>query len=239
MTAFLYVEFREEIEMEKDTMSPRWLYLHGFASGPDSAKGRGLAEHYRRRGISLECLDLRIPSLEHLRLSQGMQHVRERIGGPHDRAVVFGSSLGGLTACRVAEEDARVSALVLLAPAFRMTERWRERMGRESWEAWKARGWLEMPDLARGGTARIDFGFVEDIDAVDARLGDWPDVRVPTLIIHGVGDEIVDVDLSRAWAKGKRHVRLVEVDDGHELGASLERIASEADSFLRGFLGAA
>ena len=42
-----------------------------------------------------------------------------RLGAERDRAVLFGSSLGGLTACRVAEDDARVCARVLLAPAFR------------------------------------------------------------------------------------------------------------------------
>jgi hypothetical protein len=62
-------------------------------------------------------------------------------------------------------------------------------------------------------------------------------VRVPTLIVHGVRDETVSVDRSRAFARGKRHVRLVEVDDGHDLAASLGRIEAEADGFLLGFLG--
>jgi hypothetical protein len=62
-------------------------------------------------------------------------------------------------------------------------------------------------------------------------------VRVPTLIVHGVNDPVVDVELSRRFAAGKRHVRLVEVDDGHELAASLDRIKTEADSFLAPFLG--
>ncbi|MBV9947209.1 MAG: alpha/beta fold hydrolase [Myxococcales bacterium] len=112
---------------------PRWLYLHGFASGPSSAKGTRLAEHYARRDVRLERLDLRRPSMEHLRLSAMIAHVRDAIGDARDRAVVFGSSLGGLTAARVAEEDARVCALVLLAPAFRIAERWRARLGPE-WE---------------------------------------------------------------------------------------------------------
>ena len=63
-------------------------------------------------------------------------------------------------------------------------------------------------------------------------------MRVPVLILHGKGDEVVDIGLSREWAAGKRHVRLVEVDDGHELAGSLEVIQREADAFLGGFLGA-
>ena len=122
---------------------PRWLYLHGFASGPGSAKGTRLAEHFGKMGIALERLDLRRPSMEHLRLSQMIAHVRDAIGGASDRAVLLGSSLGGLTAARVAEEDARVCALVLLAPAFQMAERWRGRLGEAAWEEWRTTGFYE------------------------------------------------------------------------------------------------
>jgi pimeloyl-ACP methyl ester carboxylesterase len=218
---------------------PRWLYLHGFASGPESAKAVHLAAHYAARGMDLERLDLRRPSMEHLRLSAMIAHVRDSMGGPADRAVLFGSSLGALTAARVAEQDARVCALVLLAPAFRFVERWRERLGEAGWEAWRATGHLETKDHARGGTARVDFGFVEDVARADAPGEGWPDVRVPTLVVHGTRDDVVSIDGSRTWATGKRHVRLVEVDDDHELVASLGVIAREADAHLAGFLGAA
>jgi pimeloyl-ACP methyl ester carboxylesterase len=216
---------------------PRWLYLHGFASGPESTKGKALAAHYAARGVDLRRLDLRLPSLERLRLSRMIDHVKEALGEKRDRAVVFGSSLGGLTACRVAEDDARVAALVLLAPAFHLIERWRARLGEEAWRDWQTSGWLEVLDHTTGRTARVDYGFVEDVLGIDAAGDGWPDVRVPTLIVHGVRDEVVHVERSRDWARGKRHVRLVEVDDGHELTASVARIAAEADRFLAGWLG--
>ena len=216
---------------------PRWLYLHGFASGPESAKGRALSAHYERAGVRLERLDVRVPSLEHLRLSAMIASVRAAIGGPDERVVLFGSSLGGLTACRVAEQDPRVCALVLLAPAFRLIPRWRARVGEQAFRAWKESGWLEIDDYAMKRRARVDFGFVRDLEVADAPGDGWPDVRVPTLVVHGVHDETVDVASSRAWSAGKRHVRLVEVDDGHELTASLDLIAREADAHLAGFLG--
>ncbi len=215
---------------------PRWLYLHGFASGPGSAKAKRLAEHYAGKSVTLERLDLRQPSMEHLRLSAMIAHVREAIGSHADRAVLFGSSLGGLTAARVAEEDARVCALVLLAPAFQMAQRWRARLTDAQWQKWQTTGYLETKDHARGGTARVDFGFAEDAARVDARGGGWPDVRVPTLVVHGTRDDVVPVEGSRTWAAGKRHVRLVEVDDDHELVPSLDFIASEADRHLAAFL---
>ena len=217
-------------------VGPRWLYLHGLASGPASFKGRAMAAHYAAKGVELELLNLRLPSLERLRLSAGIAAVKEALRGERDRAVVFGSSLGGLTACRVAEDDARVCALVLLAPAFKLVERWRQSLG-EEWDAWERSGWLEIDDFVEKKKARVDFGFAVDAIAVEERAGGWPDVRVPTLIIHGVGDKVVDIGRSREWAAGKRHVRLVEVEDGHELAASLPIIQREADAFLAGFLG--
>lgn len=199
-------------------MGPRILYLHGFASGPGSKKGVAVAA---RLG-DVERLDLRVPSIERLSLAAMIATTRAAIGGPRDRAILIGSSLGGLTAARVAESDARVCALVLLAPAFRFGERWKERFADEAW--------IETPDHATGGTARIHGEFAREAAAIDVG---WPDVRVPTLILHGVHDEVVPVTLSREWAAGKRHVRLVELDDGHELLTSLPRILDEIEAFIR------
>lgn len=213
-------------------MQPRFLYLHGFASGPRSAKAVAFAEHYAQRGVGLDRLDLRVPSLPHLRLSAMLDVVQQAIGDARDRAVVFGSSLGGLTAARVAERDPRVTALVLLAPAFQLIERWRELPG---WADWHRTGWREIHDYQTNQPARVDFGFADDVMAID--IG-YPDVRVPTLILHGVRDDTVSIERSRTFAHGKPHVRLIELDDGHDLIASLPRLVGEADRFLAPWLGA-
>jgi len=209
----------------------KFLYLHGFASGPDSKKGVAISAHLATRGISLERLNLRVPSFEHLRLSAMIDTTRAAIGSPDDRAVVMGSSLGGLTAARLAERDARVVALVLLAPAFQLVSRWRARIGEDEWRAWEERGWLEVDDYASGGRARVDFDFTNDVARIDS--SPFPDVRVPTLIIHGTRDDVVSIDRSRDFAQGRPNVRLVPVDDGHELTASLDPITREIDAFFR------
>lgn len=225
------------IPLPAASAGPRLLYLHGFASGPSSYKGVAVAERYAAIGVAVERLSLRVPSFEHMRLSAMLDVVRAAIGGERERVVLFGSSLGGLTACRVAERDPRVAALVLLAPAFRFGERWPLRLGEEAWRAWEERGYLEVDDHAEKRRGRVDFGFMRDAVEVDSAGGGWPDVRVPTLIVHGRGDAVVDVALSRAFAAERRHVRLVEVDDGHELVGSLPRILDEADTFLAPFFG--
>jgi uncharacterized protein len=211
-------------------MALRYLYLHGFASGPQSTKGVRFAAHFAARGIPLDRLDLRVPSFEHLRLSTMIATTQAAIGAPEDRAIVFGSSLGGLTAARLAERDPRVIALVLLAPAFQLIPRWRQLLGND-WETWRATGWREVHDYTTNTPARVDFGFAEDAAAIDVG---FPAVTVPTLILHGVNDDTVPVEYSRRFAAEHPHVQLVELDDGHELVASLPRLLAEADRFLAG-----
>jgi alpha-beta hydrolase superfamily lysophospholipase len=200
---------------------PHVLYLHGFASGPNSAKGVA----FSRRFPDTQRLDLRVPSLEHLRLSAMIDKVRAAMTGP---TVLVGSSLGGLTAARVAERDSRVTRLVLLAPAFQIMARWRQQLG-PAWDDWQRTGWRAIHDFTTNQPARVDFGFAADAEAIDVG---FPDVRVPTLILHGVRDDVVPVEHARAFAAGRDNVRLIELEDGHELIASLPRILDEAGAFL-------
>lgn len=214
---------------------PAFLYLHGFASSVGSAKARAFVAWGKPRGLDIRPLDLRVPSFERLRFSAIKDAVRRAIdgsGGDRARVALIGSSLGGLTAFRVAEEDPRVAAVFAMAPAFRLAERWRETIGDDAWERWQTTGWREVDDHLTRGKSRVQYGFVEELAELDAG---WPDVRVPTCIVHGTKDEVVGIDRSRTWAAGKRHVRLVEVDDGHELVLSLPRILLEAELFFANF----
>lgn len=122
----------------------------------------------------------------------------------------------------------QAALMILMAPAFQLVARWREQLGR-AWDTWRSTGWREVADYTTGGMAKIDFGFVEDVEAVDVG---YPDVRVPTLILHGTGDEVVPIERSRTFAAGKPWARLVELADGHELVHSLPMLLAESDAFL-------
>ena len=199
----------------------RTLYLHGFASGAQSTKGVAFAKRFPQ----IECLDLRVPSFEHLRLSAMIEVVRAHLA---DRTIVIGSSLGGLTAARTAEREPRVQAVVLLAPAFNLAERWQQILG-PAFEDWRRTGWREVIDYTTGNPALVDFGFIEDALRIDRG---FPDVRVPTLILHGKNDDSVPIQCSRDFARGRANVELIELDDGHELVASLPTLLTETARFL-------
>lgn len=61
----------------------------------------------------------------------------------------------------------------------------------------------------------------------------WPSVPCETLIIHGTRDPTVPIEGSRRYAAEHSGVRLVEVDDVHDLLASRELIVERALDFLR------
>jgi uncharacterized protein len=206
--------------------SPRVLYLHGFASSRDSYKGRALEGLLAPRGIPFDRLDLRVPSLEHLRLSAILAATERAIDASPEPVLLAGSSLGGLTAA-LASTTRSVVGLVLLAPAFGLMKRWRARLGEAAWEAWQRDDGLEITDFATGAKTTVDFGFVLDAAEVASRIGDPPPVSVPTIVLHGTRDDVVPVEHSRAFAEGRANVRLVELDDDHELRASIDRIHDE------------
>ena len=217
--------------------TPRVLYLHGFSSSPQSKKAVVFRDHLAPRGLAVHAVDLRVPALETLRVSSMIDAAAAAIdaGSPRperERAIVIGSSLGGLTAAKLAERDARVCALVLLAPAFGFGARWRARLGAAAVDEWRRTGWYAMGGDDPDAPPRLDIGFLDDALAVEA--AGPVDVRVPTLVVHGTKDDAVPIASSRAWAKGKPHVRVVELDDGHQLYGTLDRICVELDRFLFG-----
>ncbi|MFO0663671.1 MAG: YqiA/YcfP family alpha/beta fold hydrolase [Polyangiaceae bacterium] len=214
---------------------PRWLYLHGFASSPESAKAQLFAGAFRTRKVELKRLDMRQPSMEALSFSAMTEHVREQIGTERDRVVLIGSSLGGLCAARVAEQDPRVCALFLLAPAFRLVPRWRARLGEAAWSEWQKTGSLEVDDYAHGGKVRVPYEFAAELSRMDAADGGYPDVRVPTCIVHGVRDDVVDTEAVTRFAAGKPHVELHLVDDGHDLLKTQHLVMAHFERFARPF----
>jgi hypothetical protein len=208
------------------------LYLHGFASGPSSHKARVLSRRFAEAGVRVEVPDL-TPGADGFERSSpsSMLAVAEallaRAAPPH---AVIGSSLGGYLAAVAAARDPSVERLVLLAPAFRLFERWSARLAPADLAAWRANG-LETMHYATNRTRRIGWEFLEDARGFPA----FPDVRVPTLSIAGTRDETVPIADVEAFVARTPSARLVAVDDGHDLAASLDLIFREARSFLAPF----
>ncbi len=204
----------------------RYLYLHGFASGPRSKKGLRFDEAFRARGLALERLDLNVPSFRELSPRAMVAEVGRAAGG--GEVTRIGSSLGGWTAARFAELcPEQVARLVLMCPAFDLCGRWPHMLPEGALEEWRRTG-AHLFDDAEGRPQPVHYRFYEEHCAEPA----FPDARCPTLIVHGTRDETVPVESSRRYAASRPNVTLIEVDDGHDLLASLETIVERALDFL-------
>ncbi len=210
------------------------LYLHGFASGPSSHKARVLSERFAAIGVGMEIPDL-TPGDDGFERSSpsSMLAVAEatlvRGDPPH---AIIGSSLGGYLAALAASRDPSIERLVLMAPAFRLFERWEKRLTPEELASWR-RGGLETMHFASNQRRRIGWQFFEDARRQPA----FPAVRVPTLCIAGTRDDTVPLADVEAFVARTPTARLLAVDDGHDLAASLDRIFEEARTFLAPFSG--
>ena len=217
------------------TVTPQVVYLHGFASSPASSKaafvGRRLAAH----GVPFHCPDLNHPDFSTLTASRMIERTASLIATlPAGPVVLFGSSLGAFVALQVAERTEAetrhpIARLVLLAPALDFGRRPVGDLGEAGMARWRETGWWELTHYASGQPTRVHYELFRDAQRYDAFVARRP---VPTLVLQGRRDEVVDPDVVARYAAARPHVTLVMVDDDHQLGASLERVWSESARFL-------
>lgn len=203
--------------------------MHGFGSGPGSEKARQLSRRFAEAGVPLQLSNL-TPGEDGFERSSpsSMLGEAERLltGGraPHG---IIGSSLGGYLAAVMAGRDPAIQRLVLLAPAFRIFQRWDQRLTAAERDEWRASG-REVFHFATQRNRRLGWQFHEDAKAYPA----FPEVRIPTLCIAGRKDETVPLADVAAFVERTPSARLIEVEDGHELAGSMDLIFTEAFEFL-------
>jgi hypothetical protein len=205
----------------------RFIYLHGFASGPSSRKARFFAERFAELGIGLEIPDLAQGDFAQLTIT-GQLGVLERLAGDESVSLI-GSSMGGYLAALYAQRHPDIPRLVLLAPAFRFVPRWVERLGPEA-EQWRRTGAMQVFHYGENRNCALSYKLLED--AVD--YPDFPDFRQPALIFHGVHDDVVPPAFSEEFAATHPNAHLEILDSGHELINVLDYMARKVLPFLLG-----
>jgi len=199
----------------------RYLYLHGFASGPGSRK----AGFFCDRIPSLEVPDLAAGDFAHLTVTGQLRLIDGLAAG---KAVsLIGSSMGGYLAALYAARHPEVEKLVLMAPAFGFARRWSESMDMESW---RRNGFLEVYHYGEKRNRRLSYNLIEDA----RQYRDFPDFRQPALVFHGIHDRTVPARLSQEFAASHPNVRLHLLDSDHELLNVLDDMWQAASRFLLG-----
>jgi uncharacterized protein len=204
----------------------RYLYLHGFASGPQSRKAQAFRAAMRTAGCDLEAPDLAQGDFAHLTITSQLEFIG-RLLDCHP-ARLIGSSMGGYLAALYASAHPEADRLVLLAPAFGFGSRWQTLTGPGKFDEWRASGWLDVFHYGDKTTRRVHFGLLEDAQRHPAN----PDFRQRARIFHGIHDETIPLDLSRTFALSHPNARLTELDSDHELTNVLDVIVAAAVPFL-------
>ncbi len=205
----------------------RVIYLHGFASSPQSSKAQFFKRKLTERGIEVEIPRLDGGKFEELSISSQLAIIEQAVAGRP--AVLFGSSLGGYLAALYAAHHPEIERLVLLAPAFQFPSRWRQRYTAEQLAGWKQDGSVPVFHYGENREMRLGFQLIED----SAQYEDEPDVHQPTLIFHGTKDDVVPATVSQTFAATHPKAELHLMDSGHELTDVLEPMWSVVQTWLR------
>lgn len=203
------------------------VYLHGFGSGPSSAKAVFLAAKFREAGISFEIPALDEGDFAHLTITRQLQVVDHVVA--RRPVVLIGSSMGGYLAALYAARRREVERLVLLAPAFDFGRRWPEMLGAAEMAEWKRTGWRKVFHYFQNRECDLSYELIEDAGTYEA----FPEVSQPTLILHGRDDRVVPITSSYEFASARPNVTVLELRTGHEMTDVLDRLWVEAARFLR------
>lgn len=210
--------------------TPNYIYLHGFASSPQSAKAEYLRDRFSSLHIPLKIPDLNQGDFSHLTITRQMQQVEAEFPPDGTPVTLIGSSLGGLTAARIGQRNLQVQRLVLLAPAFGFLSHWLSRLGEEQVQRWQAEKYLSVYHYGEKRSLPLSYDFVLDASQYqEESLQRF----IPTLILHGRDDEVIPIHASRNFATNRPWVDLIELDSDHALANVMPDIWENITDFCQ------
>jgi pimeloyl-ACP methyl ester carboxylesterase len=201
------------------------IYLHGFASGPQSSKAQFFRRKFEELGVAMQIPNLSEGNFEGLTIT-GQLRVIERIAAAG--TVLIGSSMGGYLAALYAARHPEMARLVLLAPAFGFARRWPMKLGEETVAEWRRTGWLPLYHYGDKMERRVGYALLEDATQYE----DYPEIPQPALLFHGRNDDVVPVEYSEEFAARHPRVKLRVMESGHELLNVLDELWIEIEHWV-------
>jgi uncharacterized protein len=197
-----------------------YIYLHGWASAPNSSKAVFFQQQFAAYNINLIIPDLNQDDFYNLTLSRQIAQVADLIH-PNDIVTLIGSSFGGLTALWLAERYPQVKRLILMAPALEFNENIEATFSHDKLKQWQINGKATLMHYAWQREVEISYDFIRDM----RNYSDRQLIRcVPTLILHGKNDQIVPLSSSQHFAAQRDWVTLNVYDSDHSLGDVVDEL---------------
>jgi hypothetical protein len=147
----------------------RIIYLHGFASSPQSRKATVLRDHLRSAGFDVEVPNLDEGDFSHLTISRQLRFLDSVVNGAP--VTLIGSSLGGYLAALFAARHKEVTRLILLAPAFDFFRLWESQLGAQGVSGWRQTGAISVFHYGAGQQLPFAFRFSAGFPAIRAVPG--------------------------------------------------------------------
>ncbi len=73
----------------------KYIYLHGFASSPQSQKARYLRDRFAEIDINLDIIDLNAGNFSELTLTRQIEQTKSAFPADDSPVTIIGSSFGG------------------------------------------------------------------------------------------------------------------------------------------------
>ncbi|MGB3652231.1 MAG: YqiA/YcfP family alpha/beta fold hydrolase [Rivularia sp. (in: cyanobacteria)] len=205
-----------------------YIYLHGFASSPNSNKAKYILERFTENRIKLEIPDLNCDDFYHLTITRQLKQVALLLN-ENASVTLIGSSLGGLTAAYIGEEFLQVKRLILLAPAFGFLSHWLPTLGTEVIQRWQQEKYLMVHHYGEQRELPLSYDFLTDANQYQEQL----QRPIPTLILHGQHDEVIPIQASRDFAQKRSWVELIERHSDHALSNVMMEIWEAIEDFCQ------
>lgn len=209
----------------------KFIYLHGFTSGPQSFKAAAFKKQFEQKNLALMVPDLEGGDFENLTVSKQVRIAQGCMEGqPGDRFGLIGSSMGGYLAVLLAQLRQDVAALYLMAPGFNFLQRWMCRLAGDDQETFKIPGLIKVFHYRYNEERALNTRIFEDAKQ-------WERVSfsrvLPVRLVHGRHDEAVDIEVSRKFAQEHPHCRFQELDSDHGLISHIDWIVKDCLDFFQ------
>lgn len=216
-------------------MTPEFIYLHGFASSPETGKALFFKAQLAGWGISLRTPDLNVPGFSTLNLTAMIDRLAVEIQECAPAPVyIIASSLGALVALHFVDRfkpgAAAIKKMLFLAPSFDFVESRLRQIGKDGLRRWQEDGSFSFHHYGDDKEHEVSYGLIEDVmkyDSYHAHL------NLPVLIFHGRNDRNVSHEQSEKFAGPRQNITLQLVDSDHRLLDQLDEIWSTAVQFFQ------
>ena len=197
----------------------QFVYLHGFASSPQSQKAMAFTKRFAELGLPLTVPDLEGGDFKHLTISRQLKIIEKTLDSfAWISFALIGSSMGGYLAALTAQIRPKVKGAYLMCPGFNFMKRWRSALSGEIQKE-GGTGLIQVFNYRYNKTMELDLGIFEDAEKWEGVEYERP---VPTRIVHGIHDDTVDIEESRNFARKHPWASLKEVDSDHGLLSHLD-----------------